>query len=149
MNPQIVLLIVSIVFIRSCCTAPNRVEPPIPKQALGWNYREENGIHIQGDFLLHKGEVINNGRVQIKVLDILPGDPCAEPAHYLYLPSAKLQFIRLSDQKVLCEERFFENWSGIIGTGHCPDEIFNLGLDVIHISAINLTDRWVFFELLD
>jgi hypothetical protein len=149
MKSQIALLIFSVILIRSCCSAPNRVEPPIPNESLGWNLREERGIRVQGDFLLHKGEATSNDKIQVKVLDLLPGDPCAEGASYLSNPSVKLQFIQLSDHQVLCENRFYEGESSTLGTPRCGQGLSAFGLLGINVTAINLRDGWVFFELRD
>jgi hypothetical protein len=87
MKYQLALLIFSIILIRGCCSAPNRLEPPIPNESLGWSYREERGIRVQGDFLLHRGEATSNDKIQVRVLDLLSGDPCAEKASYLSSPA--------------------------------------------------------------
>ena len=143
MKSFLVLVMLSAILIRGCCSPPARIEPNLPNEALGWKFREEMGVRVLGSFLLHRGETTSNGKIQVRVVDIYPGDSCAEAASYLRNPSAKLQFIRLSDQQVLCENRFYEGQSGNLRCGLSLSEFDVLG---INISAVNLKDGWVFFE---
>jgi len=134
------------VFLRGCCDAPPRVEPALPNDAAGWKVRNENGVRILGSFLLRKGEATRNNKIQVTLVDIYPGDPCSEAASYLRSPSTKLEFIRLSDHQVLCEDRFYEGQSGNLKCGKGLSEFGVLGISV---NAINVKDGWVSFELLD
>ena len=149
MKSDLALLILSTILIRGCCGAPNRVEPAFPNESLGWKYREEKGIRVQGNFLLHKAEATSNDKIQIQVLDLLAGDPCAEAASQLSRPSVKLQFVRLSDHQILCENRFYEGESSTLAMPRCGQDLSAFGLLGIYVSAINLSDGWVFFELRD
>ncbi|HEY3579732.1 MAG TPA: hypothetical protein VGK82_04285 [Pyrinomonadaceae bacterium] len=140
------LTLLTALLVRGCCSAPAHIEPTAPTEPLGWMATEENGVRILGKFLLHRGETTSNGKIQVRVLEILPGDGCAESASYLQNASAKLQFLRLSDQQVLCEARLYEHQSGDVKCGQALSEFDVLG---ISINAINLNEGWVFFELLD
>lgn len=147
MNIRIALLIfVSAAVSRGCCTATSRVEPKPPSATLGWKLMEERGVRISGKFLLHRNEATSNGKIQLKVLDISPGDPCAEDASHLNNPNTKLQFVRLLDGQVLCEHRFYEGESGSLKCGQDLSQFNVLGLSV---NAINLKEDWVFVEVLE
>lgn len=135
-----------VLLIRGCCSAPAHTEPTAPTEPLGWTPTQENGVRILGKFLLHRGETTSNGKIQVKLLEIFPGDGCAESASYLQNASAKLQFLRLSDHQVLCEVRLYEQQSGDVKCGQALSESDVLGISV---NAINLKEGWVFFELLD
>lgn len=148
---KIVLLMVFMVIIlmSDCCPKQRqREEPPYPNQVTGWVYREERGLKILGEFVLQKNESTDNGKVQVKLLEVIPGNPCAEPNTFGYLAKAKLQFIRMSDSKVLCEEIFGEKGSETLSATNCNNSLNEFGLLGIYIFAINLNDGWVHFELL-
>jgi hypothetical protein len=139
------LVLLTMFFVRACCSAPDHIEPTAPNGPLGWKSTEEKGVRILGKFLLHRGETTSNDKIQVKVLEVFPGDGCAESASYLQNPSAKVQFVRLSDHQVLCESRFYEKESGDLKCGQALSEFDVLGISV---NAINLKEGWVFFELL-
>src|SRR5205807_5843333 len=134
---------------KGCCPQRDRVEPQQPSNVTGWHYREERGIRIQGDFLLHRGEATSNDNLEVKLLEINPGDDCVEEASYLQNPSVKLQFLRPSDRQILCENRFYEHGTATLSTSTCSESLAESGVVGIYVDAISVKGGWVFFELRD
>jgi len=69
-----------------------------------------------------------------------------DAGNFAELARVKLEFRRVSDQRVFCFETFPENGGGNL-SGSCsgiPDEF---GIFGVNVRAINLKDAWVFFIL--
>ena len=129
------------------CQLPfGRSEPSYPNNVKGWKDYQENGVRQRGNFVLRKGETTDNGKIQIKVLDITAPDPRSEPGTWSSLPKAQLEFVRLSDQKVLCVHTYAER-EGRNFSADCGENLVEYGLLGISIRAINLKEQWVFFVL--
>jgi hypothetical protein len=113
----------------------------------GWKEHKEQGVRIRGDFVLKKGNSTDNGKIQVKVIDLIPPDPCAEAGAFQSQARAKIQFVRLSDNKVLLEDLFAERGSMTLSPANGTDLYEEFGVSVIFIYDINLKDGWVYFEL--
>lgn len=138
--------------VRGCCHEDPRTEPPYPKpdEITGWKFSTDGGVRSLGNFLLKKNEATDNGKVRVKLLDVIPGDACAEGQSYLRLPSVKFQFIRVSDGKVLCEVSDAEHSTETIGAGpssSCGNKLTEYDILGMLVNDINLKEGWVFFEL--
>src|SRR6185369_6155213 len=81
--------------LEACCRPIQRNEPPYPKVIAGWKEYQDQGVKMLGNFVLRKDESIDNGKVQIRLLEVVPGNPCADAGEFQYQARAKLQFIRL------------------------------------------------------
>jgi len=89
---------------------------------------------------LKKGESTNNGEVEIKVVDLIPENLCADLGTASAHNRAKIQFIRMSDKTVVCEGTFPGNF--------CADrELSEFWISGIGIRDINIKDQWVHFIL--
>jgi len=130
-----------------CLKGGTRKEPSYPSVGLGWNEQEVRGVHMLGSFVLKMGEVIENGNVQIKVIELAPSDPCAEPNSLVGTDRVRLRFIRKTDQKVLCEYTFMAGGSSTLLGGPCGEVAKESDVAGVYIKAINITDGWVYFEL--
>lgn len=128
-----------------CCPNRHAVEPLYPKDELGWKDSDSGflGVRIKGRFVLRKGEATDNGKVQIKVLEIIPPRPCAEAAGFDAQARVRFQFVRMSDKQVLCEDVFAENGGGNINP--CGESVAKLGVSGIGVHGINLKEGWVYF----
>lgn len=128
-----------------CCSAQEREQPRPPEKVQGWKDSYSGGVHYIGELLLHKGDSSDNGKIGVKVLDIVTPQPGSEG--YASMPKAVLQFYRPSDKQILCEATFTEGGT-TMGTGppypHCKPEV---GLSAISVSGINTMDNWVWFDL--
>jgi hypothetical protein len=97
--------------------------------------------------VLKKGQTTDNGKLQVKLLDIIPGDSCAEAGTTISRARATLQFVWLPEQEVLCEDSFVETSSMAISGSACGKNLGEFGVLAIVIGDVNLKDGWVFFEL--
>jgi len=134
--------------IGGCCLKGGaRKEPPYPGVRLGWNEQDERGVHLLGSFVLKTGETLENGAVQMKVIELAPSDPCLEPNSLAGADRVTLRFIRKTDQKVLCEPTFRAGESASLLGAPCGDVAKDSDFAGVSIKAINITDGWVYFEL--
>lgn len=127
----------------SCCfMRQDSYEPPYPQHLKGWKYHEEDGVGIVGEFVLRKRESTNNDRILIKVVDLLPADTCADQGDELAKRRAKIQFIRSSDNVIVCEQVF------PIGGGNlCGNALQEFRINGIGIRDISIKNQWVHFIL--
>ena len=117
-------------------------EPERPTYAQGWQEHQVGALTVKGQFVLNKGQSIDDGTVGIRVVDIRAGS-CAlfrEPEY----PSTKLQFFSIPDQRVLCEGTFRVGGSRLDVIEGCGN---SLKWGVLGISAINSKDNWVALDL--
>ena len=140
-------VVLSCSLMSACCEGPPRIEPPYPGAVSGWKDRNERGQHILGEFVLRKNETTDNGKVQIRVIDLLPGKPCGESPQETNA-RAVLQLVNPSDGKVLCEHTFLERSSASWFAGCHSDRVL-FSDPSVYIDAINVKDGWVHFILLD
>jgi len=123
-----------------------RAEPAYPTEVVGWRDYKIGTTSLRGNFVLRKGEATDNGKLQIKAVDLMAPECTGDAGNYAERARVRFEFTRLSDRKLLCSETFPEN-GGRSLFGLCPDipKEFNI-LDV-SVQAINLKDGWVFFFL--
>ena len=76
---------------RGCCSA-KLPEPAYPGPVAGWKESQEAGVHSVGTLVLKKGESSDNGKIGVKVVDMMAGDPCAEYGTLESLSRVKMQF---------------------------------------------------------
>jgi hypothetical protein len=117
-------------------------EPERPSKIQGWDELHIGDTVIAGIFLLNKGESTDNGNIGIRLVETYAGK-CGlfkEPEY----PQAKLQFYRVSNQKILCEPIFFR---GAIMTLKPPVCEADLEWTGIEINDINSKDKWIVFNL--
>jgi hypothetical protein len=136
-----------------CCSSINRTEPAYPGKVSGWltdkqrlMFYEEHNYWSRGNFVLRKNEATDDGKIRIKVLDLIPPDPCAEVMSFQRTARVTLQFIRMSDQRPLCEDTFPEHGAGRVYST-CGDSLDEFGIDAVVISDINLKEGWAFIRL--
>jgi hypothetical protein len=117
-------------------------EPERPTYAQGWQQRDVGAVSIKGQFVLNKGQSVNDGTVGIRVVDIRAGScaPFREPEY----PSTKVQFFSVPDQRILCEDVFRVGGSRLDVIEGCGK---SLPRGVLGISGINSKDNWVAFDL--
>ena len=122
-----------------CCQWKSQKRPAPPGSVEGWKRFSAGGATVVGEFLLKKGESVENGAVGIRVVDVTPAR-CntifAEPGN----PKAAVVFYRVGDGRRLAEVADTTGWSEVAGA-----EAY--GFDGIFIHAINAEDGWVYFDL--
>jgi len=139
-----ILLSLSLVFASSCCW-PDSEQPVRPKNVLGWKESTAGGVRSICILVLNKGESSDNGEIGVKVVDIIPADPCAHRGTFHGSRRVVLRFFRPSDQKVLYEDTFTEGSGTLDSPHHCGSDV--AGVTAIHINAINTAEGWVYFDL--
>jgi hypothetical protein len=128
-----------------CCVDEHK-EPAYPGQVkVGWGNNLAKGLQTCGKFILRKGEATDNGRIQVKVLDILSDDLCAHP-NPDHSVQVVLQFTRMSDQKILCSTTRLVRSPSIL-VSDCGNQLVEFGLSGCVVNTINRKKGWVFFEL--
>ena len=132
---------------QGCCHQSPRTEPNYPTEISGWNIKRERGLTILGNFVLRQNQAIDNGKLQIKLLEVKAGDPCVEAGDERHEPRITLQFVRLRDGKTLCEETFSEKGSRAFAGSQCQSSLNEFGIMGIYVISVNMIDKWVFFEL--
>lgn len=136
-----------------CCYPIRRVEPPSSPQVSGWltdkerlKFYEEHKFWARGDFVLRKNEATDDGKIRIKVIDLIPPDPCAEGGGFQRQARVTIQFVRMADQRVLCEETFPAH--GYLSvSSKCGDSLSEYGIPRVGVSDINLKEGWAFIQL--
>ena|SRR5215469_7133393 len=141
---KVILFVVTLaVCLSACC--PQRKEPPPPKDAIGWKDFQEGTTKLPGRFLLKKGESTDNGKVEITVLELMPPDCPSEVAAFEHQARVRLQFRRLSDQRILCSDVFPDSGGGSLS--RCDSIAGEFGIFDVGVRAINLKEEWVYFIL--
>lgn len=143
----ITLVIVAACYLPLCCRS-GRVDPARPDKAEGWREHREQGVHVLGSFILKIGEATDNTKIQVKLLSILPHDPCASDGSLFTAPRARMQFVRVADKQVLCEENFSEGSNTVLGGSFCGGGVTSLGVGAINIRSINEKEEWTHFDLI-
>ena len=117
-------------------------EPERPTKVHGWQPFSVSTYTVQGDFVLNKGESVNDGRVGITVVDIFSGT--CHLFHEPTYPTARLRFFRVSDRSVICEIVFQGGSSNRLAA---IDGCGSLKWDFIGVTGVNSKDNWVSFNL--
>ena len=149
------LLIATLVFsvlTNGCCPKSERIEPPYPNELVGWPGRADKGGFIVRDFLLRKGESTENGKITVRLVELLPGDPCTEAGDFRHLARARVQFLRISDEKILCEDVFGDSGTSTLSASNCqgdPQGLATLSDSGVHAvyASINVREAWVYLQL--
>lgn len=125
---------------QGCCGAQH-TEPAYPKDALGWRDYEEGTTKFRGSFVLKKGESTDNGKIKIKVIDLLAPKCTGDAGDFSARARVKLLFCKQTDEAVLYSDIFPESGGGNV---YVPDEF---GIFGVGVRGINLKEGWVFFVL--
>lgn len=139
---KLILLIIGLSLFSGCyCRMKSNPEPSYPQHITGWKYYEKDGVGIMGELILKKGESTNNGKVEIKIVDIIPENLCAEPMVDEGKRRVKIQFKRMSDNKVVCEGTF-------PGRSCSDNELDEFRIFSVGTRGISIKDQWAHIILL-
>jgi hypothetical protein len=117
-------------------------EPEKPTNPKGWQVHQDRSITVRGDFVLARGESVDDGNIGIKVLEI-SGGYCGFGHEPVY-PETKLQFFHVSNHTVICEDEFRVGASRLDTIEACGGQ---LKWGFLGVSGINAKDNWVAFTL--
>lgn len=150
------LLLITTLFLsgltNGCCPKSERIEPPYPSGLIGWSGRVDKGGFVVRDFVLRKGESTGNGNVEVRLLELLPGDSCTEAGDFRHLARARIQFISAADKKILCEDVFGDSGTSTLSATPCRSDpqrlslLANSGVQTVYAN-INLQEAWVYLQL--
>ena len=147
MRPLVSAILISFcasVVFQGCCLAEKFRQPDWPNGVLGWvsnpNVNDKSGIRLLGVLVLKKGESTHNGKIGVRAIDIIEGDPCA---HFGSAKARKatMQFFDPRDNRTICQVTLWEHSTGSL---ECPQE---LGISAYGVQAVNTKDHWVLFDL--
>ena len=142
------LLLLLLCYLGSCCPSVEDAEPAYPRDVKGWEKTDERTSEVKGSFVLRKGEETTNGKITLRVVDIIPGDGCAESGEFNRSVRAKLRFISTVDGRVICEDEFANHgFAHMSGGGACGDQLDSFGITVVTINDISLKDGWIYLLL--
>lgn len=133
-------------FMRGCCSSLPP-EPVHPGAVAGWKESREGGVHTVGILVLKKGESSDNGKIGVRVIDIIAADRCAGYGTLQRIPRVKMQFYEVGQQRVICEDLLTDGSGTSLAAGSCGEKIADFGVTTISINAVNATEGWVWFEL--
>lgn len=132
-----------IVVLTVACGPGDDVENPTPPKSVhGWNAFDTGAITIKGEFLLRRGQSVDNGQIGVKVTDVFP-----VTYHLLdswEMPKAKVQFFNVADKTPLCEGVFTRGSNSLTTDALCGNR---LEWTDIYIRDVNYREGWVFFDL--
>jgi len=129
-----------------CCEVKQANNSPLPKSTSGWQkIRLSPSTTIYGDFVLYKGQSVNDGKYGIEVIDLYPAKCSFFDNPGEDLPSARLRIFKVVDNVTLCDFRF------IRGSALLDDSIASNSRELIwsavEVTAVNTSERWVAFNL--
>jgi len=120
--------------------------PTRPNAKSSWTERHDSGFTSVGQFVLNRGESIDNGKLGIRVIDFKSSKCPSLFAEYPDPPKVVLEFFRPTDKQVLCTVTLdgpIAN-SSIDREQMCGDKT---GFSVVGINGLNAHDGWVSFDL--
>ncbi len=120
--------------------------PTRPNIKSSWTESHDYGFTSVGQFLLNRGESIDNGKLGIRVVDFIPSKCRSLFAEYPDPPKVVLEFYRPSDKHVLCTVTL----DGPIANSSIDREEMcgnKTGFSVVGINGLNAHDGWVSFDL--
>ena len=135
--PLILLCLLS----AACVCLQKEGQPDRPASVTGWQEKSfESGLELWGELLLKSGESTDNGKVGVKVTEVLHGNPCVEPG-WVHAKKVSLQFFRPSDHQFFCEQTFMEGMNMLVT---CRSEA---NISAVRIVTVNSKEGWAVIEL--
>jgi hypothetical protein len=130
-----------------CCGRTRQLNnPQLPEKTLGWQKHQlgEN-VTVYGDFVIRKGESVNDGTYGIEVKNLFPAKCSLADIPGEDLPSAELRFFKVSDNSTMCMSTFRRGSEVLDPTiPNCPEGMI---WSVVEISEVNARDGWVRLNL--
>ena len=120
--------------------------PTRPSIQSSWTESHHYGFTSVGQFVLNRGESIDNGKLGIRVVDFVPQKCRSFFAEYPEPPRVVLEFFTPGDRQVLCTVTLDgpNANTSIDREEMCGSKT---GFSVVGISGLNARDGWVSFDL--
>ena len=126
----------------SCCRTVHS-DPASPTSTRGWQAFSEQGINAVGEFLIKKGQSVENGRLGVELISTIAPRKCSDPgAEQDLFPKAVVRFYAVPSKQTLAEVEIRRSTSTSL---HSP--VTDYGVNAIFAREINTKDGWVWFEL--
>ena len=147
MKLSFLALAATVLLLSGCCGKVSKLNnPPLPDRTERWRkYQLGENTMVYGDFVLYRGESVNDGVYGIQAINFSPakcdyGDVPGED-----LPSAELRFFKVSDNSTICDFNF-KRGSALLDQSTCrkPEELI---WSVVEITDVNTKQGWVRFNL--
>src|SRR5262245_22877533 len=148
-----VLSSLSSILLLSCNVKRTREEPPYPTGITGWEGKKNNSGEVNRYFVLKSGEATDNGQIQVRVIEIYPTEIWSESGSVRRMARARILVVRLSDNKVLCDDVYPEKGGAILSpqSCHCKSSDFELlrmnNIETFSNISINVKEGWVSFSM--
>ena len=127
-----------------CKEVPSTPDPPT--SVRGWQEFDEQGIHAIGEFLLRKGESVENDKFGVELVKTIVPKRCSDAwAENDINPRALIRFYEVPGKRVIHEIEVRKGSSLRLPNSDVP--ITKYGIDTISVREINTRDEWVWFEL--
>jgi hypothetical protein len=145
---KISVIVGAILFgLASCCGKADKLNnPPLPGHTEKWRkYQLAENTTVYGDFVLHKGESVDDGVYGIQAVELYAAKCDHRDVPGEDLPSAQLRFFKVSDNSTICDFTF-KRGSALLDEKTCrtPNEII---WSVVEITDVNTEQEWVRFNL--
>ena len=135
-------LVLGTLLVSSGCCRTLQSDPPQPTSIKGWSEFDRNGIRVIGEFLLRKGQPMENDDLGIELVKTIAFQECSDPgAENDPFPGAFLRFYSVPSKKTLVEVEIRKSTSASIHS------ISKRQVNAIFAREINTKDPWVWIEL--
>jgi hypothetical protein len=147
MRASSIILLLGLLLTQRCSMKQEEpIQPKMPQSVRGWHDRIDKGVRSVAELALKEGETSGNGRVEVRVEQIIPADLRAEPNSYSGSPRVVLTFHKSTDKALLCRVNFSVAGGGLDQPG-CDTK--SMGFEAITVHAINTKEKWVWFSLFE
>jgi len=141
-KPPLCSLFFLIPLLAGACCQTIQSEPPLPTSVRGWHEFDEQGIHAVGEFVLRKGQSIENDKIGVELIKTIAPVKCNEPfAEQDLVPKALVRFYAIPGKQTLLEVEVRKGTSSRVDS---PVE----GINAIFVHDISTKDGWVWLEFL-
>ena len=136
-----IALVAAITLAYGGCCRPIPPQPKRPASVEGWKeVASDSKVRFRAVLLLHEGESSSNGKVDVRVKNILEGQSCGDVFSEAHR-RATVQFFDSVSGKTLCETLVTDQGNSRIS---CGDKV---GAEVIGGRAISTSEKWILFDL--
>ncbi|SRR6266446_1579316 len=139
---QYSVLLLILILTSGCCRTLES-NPTAPTSVRGWQEYDEQGVHAVGEFVLKKGQSIDNGKIGVELLKTIAPVKCYEPfAEQDLFPKAVVRFYALPSKETLLDVEVRKQTSNGL-----KQPVSDYGINAIYVRDINTKDGWLWFEL--
>ena len=146
MKITLVLSLASSLLMSGCCKQVH-FTPERPSVVRGWQKFDDHGMAVIGEFLLKKGQSVDNGKFGVELVRTIAPQKCYElSAENILIPHAVLRFYELPSKRTLIEIDASRHTNHRLMDFNFPVDKYDV--DSVLIDEINTKEEWVWFELL-